>query len=298
MTAHLLTVEEFGAALLLTGDLDPVYVAIHNTMMPPATLHRLFIAYICFYHLGVAAQLAQIRDPKKYWEAMMVAAINEGERPDGSKPWPRGAERRHFRAQQAILPVRDLISKYKTATDAVYGFVGVSPKKGQTDMTYGSVSRAAMSHRGFGPWIAFKIADMSERVLGYDVDFSDCHLGIYKDPRQGAAVAYLGLTGNLEGLGGQNPWDYPITDSELQRTVDEYVRRFQRKKFYAPAAKDQKHVRLVNVQEVETIFCKYKSYLKGSYPLGKDTKEIGHGLEGWGDLAEQLRKGLPHGKAA
>ena len=52
-------------------------------------------------------------------------------------------------------------------------------------------------------------------------------------------------------------------------------------------------MRRVNVQEVETIFCKYKSHLKGHYPVGKDSEEIRHALEGWGDTAQELQKYIP-----
>lgn len=282
------TVTEFGKELLRTGDLDPVYIALHKAGLDEGTLHRLCLAYWCFYHLGLAAKLAEIKHPKKYWDAMMAAAVNEGE----PKPFPRGGERRHYRGTQAISSMASLISLYpKGATQAVERFIGYGENGRHT---YGSVSRSVQQHRGFGEWIAFKIADMSERVLGYDTDFSDCHLGIYNDPRQGAAVAY----GQCDALSAPNgavveyqaagePWNYPITDEELSRTVNHYVKVF--KKFTAPGGKP----RPVNVQEVETIFCKYKSHLKGHYPMGKDTREIHHGLSGWGDLAQQLQAALP-----
>ncbi len=292
------TVTEFGKELLRTGDLDPVYVAIHKAKLDAATLARLCLAYWCFYSLGTAAKLAEIKSPKKYWEAMMTAAVNEGQRGDGSKPWPRGSERRHFRGVQAVAAMSSLVSLYpKGAEQALSGFIrpGRSSEKTGVVYTYNSVSESVQQHRGFGPWIAFKIADMSERVLGYDTDFSDCHLGIYKDPRQGAAVAYLELDSEAAryyedsvGLDAK-PWDFPIADDELKDTVDHYVKVFRQAKFKAPPNGD----RLVNVQEIETIFCKYKSHLKGHYPMGKDTLEIGHGLQGWGDLAAELYKGLP-----
>lgn len=288
---------EFGKQLLRTGDLDPVYVALQGAQLDEPTLHRLVLAYWCFYHLGLAAKMAEIKSPKKYWEAMMAAAINDGD----PKPYPRGSERRHYRGAQAVASMASLISLYpKGATQAVRGFIQPGTFQGRIDnnphFTYGSVAASAQRHRGFGEWIAFKIADMSERVLGYATDFNDCHLGIYKDPRQGAAVAYLEWSPHEEardwesqvGLeAASRPWDYPITDSALKSTVDHYVKAF--KKYTAPGGTP----RPVNVQEVETIFCKYKSHLKGHYPLGKDSREIRHGLEGWGDLAAELRRHLP-----
>lgn len=286
------TVTEFGKELLRTGDLDPVYVALNKAHLDQAMLERLCLAYWCFYHLGLAAKLAEIKNPKKYWEAMMAAAVNEGD----PKPYPRGSERRHYRGAQAVASMASLISLYpKGATYAVDGFIKPEPMRGMIDnnprFTYNSVAASAQAHRGFGEWIAFKIADMSERVLGYATDFSDCHLGIYKDPRQGAAVAYISAGLHVEmsppANGYEYPWEYPITDAQLKVTVDHYVKVFR--KFNAPGGTP----RPVNVQEVETIFCKYKSHLKGHYPMGKDTREIHHGLTGWGDLAQELQRALP-----
>lgn len=289
-----LSIVEFGDALLRTQDLDPVYVAIAAANLDQPTLARLSLAYWCFYSLGTAARLAEIKQPQKYWEAMMTAAINDGHNPDGSKPWPRGAERRHFRGAQAVQAMGELLQKYgaKDAQRAVAQFI---QPDGKVSPTYKSVAESVQSHRGFGQWIAFKIADMSERVLGYPTDFTDCHLGIYKDPRQGAAVAYIEscIVKDIFGVYRDQPWNYPIDDKELTQTVDHYVTLWRKKRAKAPGGKP----RLVNVQEIETIFCKYKSHLKGHYPVGKDTREIHHGLTGWGDLASQLQRGLPHGKA-
>lgn len=267
-----------------------MYVAIEQAQLDQRTLARLCLAYWCFYHLGVAARLAEIKSPKKYWGSMLSAAINAGENADGSKPWPRGAERRHYRGAQAVRSMGELVQRYgaKEAQHAVVHFIQPNVK---TPPTYKSVARAVRDHLGFGEWIAFKVADMSERVLGYSTDFSDCNLGIYKDPRQGAAVAYLEAQGGYTYT-AESPWDYPITDAQLAETVEHYVNLWRKKRVKAPGGPP----RLVNVQEIETIFCKYKSHLKGQYPTGKDTREVHHGLNGWGDLAQQLQKGLPHGK--
>jgi hypothetical protein len=207
--------------------------------------------------------MAEARSDKAYWELMIRAALN------ADKRWPRGAERRHFRGQQAIDAVAELARKYRTAEEAVELWCSGG--------TFQRVSDEVQRNRGFGPWIAFKIADMSERVLGCDTDFSDCHLGIYTDPRKGAA---------LVRFGDQN---HPITDQELESTVDQYVGLWRQKRAKAPPRRD----RYVNVQEIETIFCKYKSHINGHYPLGKDCREVRHGLHGWGDLAEHLITGVP-----
>ena len=286
-----LTIEEFGAQLLRTGDLDPVYIAIDGVPMKEDQRHRLCVAYWCFYHLGAAAYIAEKgKTPGDFKLLMTQAAANIERpkiRPEGER-WPRAAERRHFRGDQAVRAVGELVYKYKTATDMVRGLVGARG----SGMTYASVTRAAESHRGFGQWIGWKIADMSERVLGYDVDFSDADLGIYKDPRQGAAlVHYQGelSAGRVAGVYSETPWKYPIQHDELRDTVAHYVKDFRR--HTAPPRND----RPVNVQEIETIFCKYKSHYKGHYEVGKDIREVGHGLQGWGALAQELSRALEAG---
>ncbi len=265
----------FGEELLRTGDLDPVYSAIYAARLDRPKRLRLALAYWCFYHLGLAAKIAEQPTTARYWALFEKAVLNEGE----PKTYPRGAERRHFRGGQALSAYKALRARYKTPEQAAEGLIGPLH-------TFAAVAKSVQSHERFGPWMSFKIADMAERVLDVPVDFTNCELGIYKDPRQGAAVAWLELHPNRAEV-ERPPWDYPITDSALRMTVEHYVKAFR--KFKAPPTGD----RPVNVQEVETVFCKYKSHLKGHYPMGKDTREIGHGLDGWGDLAQQLKKGLP-----
>lgn len=275
-----LSVEEFGAELLRSQDLDPVYVALHRVELPRDQLMRLCLTYWCVYHLGVAAKLSTLKGPA-YWSKLLEVAVNAGE----PKPWPRGAERRHFRGQQAVDAVQELALRY-ARPEGVVSYM-LEPCDGARP-TFGGVTARVQEHRGFGPWIAFKIADMGERVLGVPVDFSNCEMGVYKDPRQGAALARV-ERGAANYADPKQPWLYPISDDEVRDEFAHYVKHFN--KFKAPPRGDRK----VNVQEVETIFCKYKSHRKGHYPLGKDTRELRHSLTGWGPLAEKLREALPNG---
>jgi hypothetical protein len=48
------------------------------------------------------------------------------------------------------------------------------------------------------------------------------------------------------------------------------------------------------VAEVETILCKAKSCWHRKYWIGKDIKEVRHGLEGWGETANLLLKHMPN----
>jgi len=273
----MLSVYEFGTQLFQTEDLDPVYVVLHKSGVGEKTKARLCLAYWCFYHLGVAAKIAEQNTPSGFWQAMMRAAVNESNA-DGSKPFPRGAERRHFRGQQAIAAVSMLQDSYpQGAEQAIEAFIR-SGSDGR--YTYNSVANSVQTHKGFGPWIAFKIADMSERVLGYDTDFSDCYLGIYKDPRQGAALVNQQLLAQDELP--NRPWECEISDTDMGRIIEHLTEYFCG--FNAPPDGSRK----VNVQEIETVLCKYKSHYKGHYPLNKDSDELRHALNGWGDLSQHL----------
>lgn len=124
----------------------------------------------------------------------------------------------------------------------------------------------------FGPWISWKACDMGERVLGFKVDFSQASLAIYRDPRQGAALLLYG------------DWQHSISDRDLTRIAQGVVRQFN---YLAPPRYDRR----LNIQEAETVLCKYKAYWKGSYWVGKDIKDVTESLEEAG--FKNLVKAMP-----
>ena len=128
--------------------------------------------------------------------------------------------------------------------------------------SFAAVAAKVQQAPSFGPWIAFKVADLLERVLGYSIDFSDCAMGVYDEPRRSAALI---LTGDA---------DAPITNEDLTRLMSQMLQKQHLGKALAPPRRD----RSVNVQEAETVLCKYKAHVNGHYPLGKDTREVLHGL--------------------
>lgn len=249
----------FGSLLLETEDLDPVYTMIAGATLDSKTLFRWHLAYWCFYHTGVAARIAE---SPNYWEEMHKAYYEK---------WPRGVERRYFRGEKCLRAMEELESMASGEPERLVEHWG-------SGKTFDGVAERVKKAPLFGPWIAFKVADMAERTLGFDVDFNDCHLGIYRDPLQGAALIRHG------------DWKAPITVNELYDVISEMEDYFV-PKFHAPPC----FSRRVNIQEMETILCKYKSHFKGHYPPGKDTIEVRAMMEGWGDLAQELALHLPKG---
>jgi len=123
--------------------------------------------------------------------------------------------------------------------------------------TLKGVTKLMGEHYLFGDWIAFKAADMLERVLGHHVAFPIDVCSMYRDPAKGAAMA-----GELWGMEPQAAVEHMIdqlSDMEAPPSHSGYNRK-------------------VNVQEVETVLCKWKSK---RYELGQDTREHRAGLQEW-----------------
>ena len=258
---------EFGEALLKTGDLDPLYIMLHESGIPLSVKKRFLLAYSCYYHVGAACYIAEKR-----------STFHERMREADDKHFPRSAERRHFRGGTADYVINFLKETYPRPEDAVDFLVGE-----EGDRSFKAVTGRVRSWKYFGPWIAFKWADLIDRVLEIPIDFSECHLDIYDAPKQGAKLV-------AESLGRPNA------------SVASVVRHMEKKFSHHTAA--PYHDRPVNVQEMETILCKWKSHGNQHYPIGNDIHEIRYGLmdskgllgkgtKGWGDLADQLLACVP-----
>lgn len=250
----------FGKLLIKTEDLDPMYTAVYGAKLSQDERARLALAYSCLYHLGASAMIAALSG-SRFWDTLEAAAANVG------LVWPRGSERRHWRGAAAVKSAAWLRANYKRPEDVIRGWSGES---------FGAVAECVKQAPSFGPWIAFKLADVMERLMEVPVNFDNCELGIYKDPRMGAALL---LKGDQQAT---------ITDLELGEVATSLRKALG--KLTAPPS----HNRIINVQEIETVLCKYKSHVNGHYPPGKDTLEVHAGLSehNWGPLASRMASAL------
>lgn len=225
----------FGQRLLETNDIDPIYVVVYGAKLPKPELYRWLLAYWCFYHSGTASW---ITDQEDYWAAMKAAAA--------SKEYPRCAERRHFRGEAAIKSVAWL------SQHTVHGLF--QPLRGEQSV--GKLMKYVQTWVGFGPWIAFKVADMVERLEIGKVQFDSGAMFLFDSPKEGA-----------ERLAKQYKLK-PNGSTIEERVVDWLITRFQG--FKAPP----RYERPVNSQEAETILCKWNSHMKGHYVVGEDIESL------------------------
>jgi hypothetical protein len=201
---------------------------------------RFTVAYWLFYHSGVSALLSE-KMGHAFWDACQEQLTLA----------PRGTERRHFRGSAATKAVQALHSLYPDPED----FVEAMCPSQSTCETFHTVSSRVEKLPQFGPWIAFKVCDMLERVLDRQIDSSGCIDLWFREPLTGAEKAATAFS-------------LPSRDAAIQ---------FLLEKFHSWGAPPD-YKRKVNLQEIETILCKWKAHLGGHYEIGKDTYEILHGL--------------------
>lgn len=279
-----LSIEDFGRELLRTNDLDPIYVALVGAEKAGdysrEQLNRWMVAYWCFYHAGVASFLSE-KEGEEFWHWFEVAAVNEAETPVGGR-WPRGHERRHFRGKVALETFDDLRARYGERPHVFAAYCAHTNLPGDR-LSFKEVSKRAQEHRGFGPWIGFKIADMVDRVLGVPVDFDQAAVFMFKDPEKAAMMLWEERAAPKYPARAR-----PKRDVILGHITDYLIKEFE--EFRAPPFRD----RPVNIQEVETVLCKWKSHMNGHYPLQNDIREINEGLRLWGERSDAARAFLAH----
>lgn len=276
-----LSIEAFGSELLRSGDLDPIYIALvqarRSGAFSEAQLLRWLLAYVCYYHAGVACHLSEFKDPAAFWAEFERAAANVEETPAGGR-WPRGHERRHFRGKIAMDSLEGLRGRYANPEDFMrYVARGAQP------VPFRAVSERTQEHRGFGPWIGFKVADLVDRVLGVPVAFDEAAVFMFKDPEKAAMMLWEQREGHKYPDGAR-----PKREVILRGVTDYLINYFR--DFAAPPFAD----RPVNIQEVETILCKWKSHMNGHYPINNDIQEIRDGLAPWADYSPAARAFLGH----
>jgi hypothetical protein len=259
----------FGRRLLELNDLDPVYALLWESGWDATLRDRWLVAYWAFYHVGTASWVADGKGWDGYWSRMMTAA--------GSKDYPRSAERRHFRGAAALKGVEYLRGR---GVDGLFNdLLNAGP-------TAQDVIAAAGRWTMFGPWIAFKVADMLERLDVRPVLF-DVGTAFYDgSPVEGAKLLWA-----MEHSPGPSPNPALDVAPPMPPPNKETVTAWacgrilgEMTGFMAPP----RYERPLGVQEAETVCCKWKSYWGGHYHAGEDVSACRRAL-GW---ASARRSGL------
>lgn len=251
--------QDFGKALFDSGDLDPVYIMLYEAMLDRHVLDKWLLAYWSFYDCGTASKIAESDD---FWDGCHQAYLHK---------WARGSERRHFRGKQCQDSIANL---------ATMGSPTQIISRLENYTTFAEVANDTENWRGFGPWVTWKIADMLERVLNVPINFTGTSLSMYAEPLAGAALI----------LGKKK--DEKVNPQEMEALMNEMSEAWPAQ--LAPP----NYNRMINIQEKETVLCKFKSHDKGHYPVGHDIAQITTSLKRMpGNLSDYLLNFVPKVKS-
>ena len=223
----------FGREMIRARDLDAAICVLWEAQLDTDLLYRWLLARWCFCHSGTASWICQI--PKLYWQRMQEAA--------SSSNYPRGGDRRHFRGKAAYNSVQFLMSK------GIDGLFKPLLKGGSVLQVTSYVKQWV----GFGPWAAFDVADTIELLGIANVDCSLLYQCMYRSPEEAATLVW-----KLEGrpkLGETQRVQWALSRILAELGDLKSPPRLHRN---------------INYQEAETVLCRWKSFLSGSYYIGED----------------------------
>lgn len=274
-----ISIEKFGRHLITTGDLDPIYIAASKMDWTAAQRNRFLVAYWCMYHAGVACFLSEL-EGMDFWAMLHRAAVNEigpaSSNYSTDERWPRGHERRHWRGMQAVASYKELMDRYGQNPEEMVEYIGMTDLPQAGPIPFAVINERAQEHRGFGPWISFKIGDMLDRLGIMPIDFTEGEIFIFKDPAKAAERLYR----ERAGIGENVQVKMHVVIPEIVKYL---IHEFRDLK--APPIND----RPIGLQEVETVLCKWKSMMNGHYRPYNDINEISDGLSPWTESSETAR---------
>ena len=120
-------------------------------------------------------------------------------------------------------------------------------------------------------------ADMLERLGIREVNFDDGAMFLFKSPREGAELLWSIERGE----------EVATKETKQQYAVDQILNHHLGTYLTPP-----RFERSINVQEAETILCKWKSYMGGRYKVGEDVESCRESLHKFprSKTAQQLLK--------
>jgi hypothetical protein len=241
----------FGRHLLASGDIDPIYPILRSIHQErrfneEQALWHSFL-YVAWYHLPVGHAAFD-------WAPRSIskAAYGKHIRNIGST-WPTGIERRSNRGGRVFTHIESfchVTSHIPLSQWFRNGFV-TAPTLAKRNANWRMLNERLQAVWGNGRWAAYKHCEVLRRVHDLPVEAPDMGHRFSSGPREGLATLY----GPLEGQG-----------EAVIAVLDGQGRDLQERL--------EKRGLTVDVEELETILCNWKSLLKGKYYVGHDIDEL------------------------
>lgn len=249
---------KFGRRMLSSKDIDPLYPVLsylQKDMDESAKLWHSFL-YVAWYNLPSATiAFDKHPDPAEGWRLIG----------DIEAKWATGVERRANRGGKVashISSFLDDVQFHKGANDPC-GILGwhqedLTSKDSDKwpEINWGILNKRIQGIYLNGRWAAYKHLEVLRRVNGMNLRAPDMGNQFSSGPREGLAMFY----GELEG---QGPAVIEILDEQgldLQQRV---------------ASRGLE----VDIEELETLLCNWKSLMKSKYYVGHDIDEFQEQIE-------------------
>jgi hypothetical protein len=235
-----LSFSNFAKVLVNSGDLDPDYIFINR----------------------VAQHLKNGKDFKAFWMIVKSVIYNsESElrfifKLENFSTLKYGNERVKSKHSSVVF-FNEFINEVKRVEKGYYGYFKSLPK--DANLALNQLQKI----KGIGKWAAWKLLDLANCCLDLDFDFSNIDFRVaYDFPLKGVLMLNNFNEKNLSILN-----DDFIYNSSLNKAIS----LLQDSRFLkAPPS----YTRMLNIQEFETLFCKYHSYIHNKYEPLEDLNKL------------------------
>lgn len=268
--APLSAFSEFARHMLSSWDIDPVYPVLKQLIsdleLEPAQAEWLTILYLAWYELS-SATTAFMRYPDPRGSGILGDVH--------TLKLPTGIERRGLRTADAMQQhLLDWLSRFDgrsfftPATDFFYSRCREDRYRNNSVL-----SQYVSGVKFNGRWASYKACEVLNKVLGFPNSAPDAGHEGSTGPRQGLLLFFPPVHGN-------SPLAIRALDQQTQVLID------------AVAA----YGVTLEVEEVETLLCDFKSLARGAYYVGHDTDLMLEGIRA--TALEDTRVALLHARRA
>lgn len=232
-------------------------------------MKRFIVAFLALDSFGQGCYISRFSG-SQFFSVLTDAASNAGTPCPLGGRWQKGGSRGQRSGNQVVRSIKAI--EHHGSPEA---FIDAVTAK----LDYASYSEAVAQHWGWGEWCRFKMGDMLERVMRIPLRFTD-DSKMCGEPEKGAVL-----------WADTHPTGFPETKQhKIQRAIS-YLRET-----LAAHRAPPHHDRPLNIQEFETVFCKWNKHTKGKYPVGDDIPKLRASLAQWApfdDMAEGLLRVYP-----
>jgi hypothetical protein len=162
--------QTYARLTVMTDDLDPVYVALHNSGWDESKLLRWCAAFVTYYHTGTACAVCDLEGDEFWKEIYRRYDTN-----------PRSSERRHFRGEAGKKALRHWATEY------------VSPEAFMLACMKSSFMKTLEAGiPQIGAYFTWKVCDLREAVFGYSMDWAGAESHMLKTATNGLELIFPG----------------------------------------------------------------------------------------------------------